>query len=202
MDEPTLGVRRPVSGESDDDIARRIRGRDARAFDAFFARFGGPLLHYLCGMTRDRMLAEDLVQETVLRVHRHIGRYEERGTFRAWVFRIATNLALTELRRRPRAPAAMDDTALERADPDAPIAEAVLESRQRASMLDAGLAELPPEHRAVLLLRVREEMDLAAIAGTLGIPVGTVKSRIHHAVKRLRAYAERRDDSPERGDHR
>ncbi len=190
-----------MTPESDDDIARRIRRRDPHAFDAFFERFGGPLLHYLAGMTRDRMLAEDLVQETVLRVHRHIGRYEERGTFRAWVYRIATNLALTELRRRSRAPAPLDAAALEHADPHAPDIEGALAAEQGARVLGDGLAALPDAHRAVLLLRVREEMDLAAIAGALGIPVGTVKSRIHHAVRRLREYAERRDEAPERGEH-
>ena len=187
-----------MAADSDDDLAERIRARDPRAFDAFFARFGASLLHYLLGMVGDRMQAEDLVQETVLRVHRGITRYEERGTFRAWVYRIATNLALTELRRRQyAAPRHLDGEALELADPSHAEAGAALEAEQQERVLQAGLAKLPAEQRTVLLLRIREEMGLSEIARTLKIPEGTVKSRIHHAVRKLREFAEH----AERGTH-
>jgi RNA polymerase sigma-70 factor (ECF subfamily) len=179
-----------VAADPDDDLAARIRAREARAFDEFFTRLGAPLLHYLAGMVGDRALAEDLLQETVLRVHQGIARYQERGTFRAWVYRIATNLALTELRRRPRARAAGLDGARDLADPRHADAGAALDADRCARVLDAGLAELPAEQRTVLLLRVREEMDLGEIARTLGIPEGTVKSRLHHAVRKLRQYAD------------
>ena len=182
----------------DDVLAARILARDPRAFDEFFARFGAPLLHYLAGMVGERALAEDLLQETVLRVHSGIARYQERGTFRAWVYRIATNLALTELRRRPYVPTTGLDGALHVVDPRQVEAGAALDADRRARVLDAGLAELPAEQRTVLLLRLREEMDLGEIARTLGIPEGTVKSRIHHAVRKLREYA----DIAERGANR
>ncbi len=183
----------------DEDLARRIRARDPRAFDAFFDRFAPGLLHYLAGMTGDHPTAEDLLQETVLRVHANIVRYEERGTFRAWVYRIATHLALTELRRRPARPAPLEGAALERPDPACADAGAAIDAERRGRVLEHGIAALPAEQRAVLLLRVREELDLRGIAAVLAIPEGTVKSRLHHAVRRLREFAAASESTPRGG---
>lgn len=176
----------------DEEIARRIRRGDTRAFDAFYDRYAGPLHGYLAGMTGDPAGAEDLVQEAMLRVFRHIERYEERGTFRAWVFRIATNLALTELRRRRYAATIpLDAGAPEPSDPADTDPGAAWEAEDRTNAVEATLATLPDEQRAVVLLRVRREMGIADIARTLGVPEGTVKSRLHHAIRKLREGVER-----------
>lgn len=172
-----------------DDLARRIRARDPRAFDAFYDAYGPALLHYLAGMTGDPALAEDLLQETLLRVHGGIARYEERGTFRAWIYRIATNLALTELRRRPARAGPLGDEALACPDPAHVDAGEALDARRRERLLARGLATLPDEQRTVLLLRVRQDLGIREIARVLAIPEGTVKSRLHHAVRRLREFA-------------
>jgi RNA polymerase sigma-70 factor (ECF subfamily) len=148
-------------------------------------------------MVGDPCGAEDLVQETVLRVYRSIGRYEERGTFRAWVFRIATNLALSELRRRRYAVAGpLDEGAAQVPDPGAPDPHGVLEARERERAVEAALATLPDEHRAVILLRVRQGMAIREMAQTLCVPEGTIKSRMHHAVRRMREYVSRREGTP------
>jgi len=139
-------------------------------------------------MVSHRAQAEDLLQETMLRVFRNIDRYRAPGAFRAWVFRIATNLALTELRRRRLAATdAWDDRLLELPDLDLPQPHARLEAEERARTLRAGLLRLPHDQRAVFLLRARG-MELREIAETLNVPVGTVKSRIHHAVQKLQAF--------------
>ena len=180
---------------ADDGLADRIRHGDPDAFRAFYATCSGPLLGYLAGMVGDRAAAEDLLQETLLRVFRNIASYEERGAFRSWVFRIATHLALSELRRRGRAAASpLDDRVLELPDPSRVDPAEHLEDEERRRIVESGLLRLPPEQRAVLLLRVREDMDIGEIARTLGVPEGTVKSRIHHAVRQLRKLAEQWDE--------
>jgi RNA polymerase sigma-70 factor (ECF subfamily) len=171
----------------DDDLAKRIRRGDAGAFDVLFDRFAARLRGYLVGMVGDAATADDLLQETFLRVYHHIDRYEPRGTFAPWIFRIAGNLAITEVRRRryrrttplDRGPDPPCDSA--RADPAAIHAAGV-----RTREVESALTRLPEAQRAVVLLRVRDEMPLEEIARTLRVPVGTVKSRLHHAVKRLR----------------
>ena len=184
----------------DDDLARRIRRGDRNAFDAFFDGYSGPLLGYLAGMVSDRALAEDLLQETMLRVYRRIDRYQERGAFRSWVFRIATNLALTELRRRRLAATeALDERVLELPSPGVSDPGELFETGERERLVEAGLAILADEQRSVILLRVRHGMEVQEIAHTLCVPEGTVKSRIHHAVRKLREFVEQRDGRTIRG---
>jgi RNA polymerase sigma-70 factor (ECF subfamily) len=169
-------------------IAGRIRRGDPSAFDEFFERMAGPLLGYLTGMLGDRARAEDVLQESAIRVHGSIHRYNEAGRFRAWVFRIATNLALTELRRaRYRAYDSLD-CVREVADERAPDPLAAAENGERLRLLREGLRGLPDEHRAVVLLRVRRGLEIREIAEILCVPEGTVKSRLHTAVRRLRRH--------------
>ncbi len=176
--------------EWEDTIAERIHRGDSTAFDELFDRYGPRLLAYLQGMTRDPCLAEDLLQETFVRVHQHIHRYEERGAFKAWVYRTATNVALTELRRRRYATSVpLDEEALHVEEPGADPARR-LETGLRLAAVDEALSQLGEEHRVVILLRVREEMGMREIAETLRVPVGTVKSRMHHAVRYLREWIE------------
>src|SRR5262249_45263752 len=125
---------------SDDDLARGLRRGDREAFAAFFDRYSGPLLGYLAGMVGDPALAEDLVQETMLRVFRNIERYRERGMFKAWVFRIASNLALTHLRRRRVVRCGpFDRRSLEIPDPMVREPHERLESEELARWIDAGI---------------------------------------------------------------
>lgn len=137
-----------------------------------------------------RATAEDLVQETMLRVHQHIGSYRERGSFQAWVYRIATNAALTELRRRRyRHADALGPEALAAPDTAQPDPGEQLDRRKREQAVDAALGALPDEQRVVILLRVRMGLRIAEIAGVVGVPEGTIKSRLHHAVRKLRECA-------------
>ncbi len=193
-----LGRRERPGGDRADawgeEIARRIRRGDRAAFDELFDRCAGRLLGFLMGMVGDRATAEDLVQETMLRVYRHIGRYRERGSFRAWIFRIAGNLALTELRRRRyRAAQPLDAAILEIPDERAADPEEARAAAEREWALHAALSALADGQRAVILLRVREGMPIHEIARTLCVPEGTVKSRIHLAVRKLQELVSRRE---------
>jgi RNA polymerase sigma-70 factor (ECF subfamily) len=180
---------------ADEDIARRIARGEPAAFDAFFDRYAASLLAYLEGMVRDRNGAEDLLQETLVRVWSHIARYREEGRFRAWVFRIATNLALTELRRRRyRGTVDLDRAAREIPAPGTPDPHEHLERRERDRLLAEAIERLPDEQRAVVLLRVRGGMSLAEISTALQVPEGTVKSRLHQSVQRLRKDIDRRHE--------
>ncbi len=188
-------------GLSEERFAVRIRRGDARAFDEFFDAYAGPLLRYLDGMVGNRSTAEDLLQDTMVRVYRHIGAYREQGSFPAWVFRIATNAALSELRRRRWAAGQEpDEAALRIAAPRSAEPPEVLEAQERSRNLAAALEQLPDEQRAVLLLRIRQGMDIGEIATVLCIPPGTVKSRIHYAVRKLREVFDRHECAPAEDD--
>jgi RNA polymerase sigma-70 factor (ECF subfamily) len=137
------------------------------------------LCHRLCGNAAD---AADATQEALLAVVRGLPRFDGRARFSTWVYRVATNACLDELRRRSRRPVvglddrraegarALDGTTRGGADPG----DAVV----RRLDVDAALATLSPDHRAAVVLRDLCGLDYAEIAETLGIPAGTVRSRI------------------------
>lgn len=178
-------------GVNDDQLARRIRRGEPRAFDDLFDRHAGPLLRYLTGMTGSRPVAEDLLQETMLSIYRHIDHYEERGAFRGWIYRIATNQALSHLRRRRTVESAgvVDPDSLPTGAPSDALDR--LQGAEEAEAARRAVATLPAEQRAVLMLRINGELSIEEIARALEIPTGTVKSRLHYAIARLREVAAR-----------
>lgn len=177
---------RPETGWSDDELARRVLERDPSAFDLLFDRFGPPILGYLTRMVGCRETAEDLLQETMIRIHGRIDHYREQGRFRAWVYRIATNQAITHLRRARLERASRERITREASDRVEPMAVRLVEGHEEAEQIATAIRELPVEMRSVLLLRVDRGLGLKEIAEILSIPEGTVKSRLHYAIERLR----------------
>jgi RNA polymerase sigma-70 factor (ECF subfamily) len=151
------------------------------------------------GLTRNPSDADDLAQETFVRAWQAIGRFRVGEPLYPWLARIAVNLAYSLFRRRRRRPETPIEPLIEAGhewagedDPARDAAEA--ESRER---LEASFAELKPEHRAVLVLRVVEGMSYDEIAGALGVPVGTVMSRLSRARAELKSrLAARTGESP------
>ena len=156
---------------------------DRTAFDALFRRWAAPLLRYLERMLRDAAAAEELVQEVFLRVHGARERYQPEARFSTWLYRIATNLALNELRRpRRRAPHASLD------EPDAPepagaqpAPERSLDARRLAARAAHELARLPERQRAALCLSAVEGLSYAEVAAALEISESAVKALVHRA---------------------
>jgi RNA polymerase sigma-70 factor (ECF subfamily) len=162
---------------------------DAAAFDALFRRWSPPLLRYLARMVRDLGTAEDLVQEVFLRVHRARERYAPDARFSTWLYRIATNLALNELRRpRRRAPHLASD-----AEGTPPLAaeggapEDLLDARRRGRAAVRALAALPERQRAALCLAAVEGLSYAEVAEALEVTEPAVKSLVHRARAALAA---------------
>jgi RNA polymerase sigma-70 factor (ECF subfamily) len=160
-----------------------LRAGDGAAFDALFRRWAGPLLRYLERMLRDAGAAEELVQEVFLRVHGARERYEPQARFSTWLYRIATNLALNELRRprRSRVHASLDEPEAPEIAGEAPEAEQRLDARRLSRRVVAGLAELPERQRAALCLAAVEGLSYAEVAGALEISETAVKALVHRA---------------------
>jgi RNA polymerase sigma-70 factor (ECF subfamily) len=171
----------------DEDVRLMLsfRAGDAAAFDALFERWARPLLRYLERMVRDPGAAEELVQEAFLRVYRARERYEPDARFSTWLYRIATNLALNELRRpRRRDPheSLGDEHGLEA---PLPASDELADARQRARRLEAALAELPERQRAALWLSAVEGLSYAEVAASLEVSESAVKALVHRARSRL-----------------
>jgi RNA polymerase sigma-70 factor (ECF subfamily) len=146
------------------------------------------LAYRLTGNTHD---AEDLTQETFIRVFRSLASYKP-GTFEGWLHRITTNLFLDMARRRSRVrmEGLPEDT--DRIVGDDPTPEQVYTATHLDPDLEAALDELPPEFRAAVVLCDVEGLSYEEIGATLGVRLGTVRSRIHRGRQALRASLERR----------
>ncbi|MFD4252201.1 RNA polymerase sigma factor SigE [Amycolatopsis thermoflava] len=146
------------------------------------------LAYRLTGNTHD---AEDLTQETFIRVFRSLASYKP-GTFEGWLHRITTNLFLDMARRRSRVrmEGLPEDT--DRIVGDDPSPEQVYSDTHLDPDLQAALDELPPEFRAAVVLCDVEGLSYEEIGATLGVKLGTVRSRIHRGRQALRASLERR----------
>jgi RNA polymerase sigma-70 factor (ECF subfamily) len=180
---------------ADDQILRLQRG-DPEALTAILACYQHRLYRYLCRLVHDPALADDLFQQTWLRVMEKIGRYDARARFDTWLFSVAHNLAIDHLRRQRCSsldePADSGTTAADRLRAPGPDPlEELLES-ERVEILAAGMQELPAIHREVLSLRFEEGMRLEQIAEVAAVPLSTVKSRLHRALQSLRDAVERR----------
>jgi RNA polymerase sigma-70 factor (ECF subfamily) len=146
----------------------------------------GPLAYRVArGILRNTADAEDVAQEALLRAYRRFDRLRDRNRFRAWLVRIAFRLALDRLRSGKRRE--LRDTLWSQPEhqPRAATAEDLAASNEFRAHLENALAELPKKLRLVLLLAAMEGHTIEEIASMLGIPAGTVKSRIFFARKQL-----------------
>jgi RNA polymerase sigma-70 factor, ECF subfamily len=175
----------------DRELLARITGHDEAAFEQLCARYGEPLRRHLARITRADDTADDLLQDTLLRIWTYAAQWDGRGAPAGWLFRIATSVALNALRserRRPRpAPATHGDTlrhdewmADQRLGP-----EELAERAEEYDRLRSLVAQLPEEKREVLRMVHGDELSLAEVARVLGVPPGTVRSRLHYATRRL-----------------
>jgi RNA polymerase sigma-70 factor (ECF subfamily) len=172
--------------DEDAQLMLAFRAGDAGAFDALFRCWAGRVLRYLGRLVRDPAVAEELVQEVFLRVHRAREGYRADARFSTWLFTIATNVARNELRRprqRTRERSLDEEShagSFELAAPGAG-ADAVVHARRVAATLEAELAALPDRQREALWLAAVEGLSYAAVASALETSEASVKALVHRA---------------------
>jgi RNA polymerase sigma-70 factor (ECF subfamily) len=169
---------------SDEALMMAYRRGESKAFDELLLRYRTPLFSTLRRLVGDRALAEDLFQETFLRVIQHAGRYDAGRKFSGWVFRIARNLAVDALRQRGvRREEELDEEHQDPAGgPDRALARA-----EQGEAISRALELLPLEQREVFLMREWAGLSFKEIAEVTESPLNTVLGRMHLAVKKLRA---------------
>lgn len=165
-----------------------VRGNEA-AFATLVDRYKGRMINLVCRFINDRDRAQEIAQEVFLRVFIHRERYRPSGKFSTWIYTIAVNLTKNEIRRRVRARGVVSlDSLLEAtgdssrfvADPG-PRPDRRLMQREIQERVGRALAELPEKYREVILLRDVQGLAYEEIEQVLGIPGGTVRSRINRA---------------------
>ena len=172
-----------------DDLSRLLlrvgRDQDDSAFETLFRHYGPRIRAFMRKRCGDATQAEELMQETFANVWRRAGSFDPaRGTVSAWIYTVARNTSVDVFRRRNRPEFDPQDPAL--VPEAAEQADTVMEMRQSAERLRLAMRDLPGEQSEVLKLSFFEELSHSVIAERLGIPLGTVKSRIRMAFSRLR----------------
>ena len=177
--------RQAASGEFDVLIGRIAATADRAAFAELFQHFAPRVKSYALRLGAPGPAAEELAQETLLAVWRKAAQFDaDRASASTWIFTIARNLRIDALRRERPPPPPEDD-----ADP-APLADMLLSDAEQGGRVRQALAALPPEQLQVIRLSFFSDAPHAAIAESLGLPLGTVKSRLRLAMIRLRSQLE------------
>jgi RNA polymerase sigma-70 factor (ECF subfamily) len=173
---------------------RGVRGGDVAKLGLLFERYHRPLFDFLARMTGDRAAAEDLVQDVFVRVLKYRATFRDEGRFETWVFRIARNARADWFKSRGT-PAEILDEAAGHPAPVAPIDEQLARDRDVAC-LERALLMLRDDKRELIVLARYRGMKHEAIAELLGVEAGTVKVRIHRAMRELREIFLRLSESP------
>jgi RNA polymerase sigma-70 factor (ECF subfamily) len=170
-------------------------------FEELVRRFGGPLHRYLARYLGDPASADDVLQDTFLQVHAKRRLYRDGSSARSWLYAIATRRAVDALRRAGRhatvsldRPVGQGETVdaaalVDLLADDGPGPLDGLQEEERRDWVRESIARLPELPRQALLLAYYQGLTYAEIVGALGVPLGTVKSRLHNAIARLRALA-------------
>lgn len=167
----------------------RCQAGDEDAFGRLLAEFGPRTLRYLRGLVGDE--AEDVHQEVWLSVYRSLASLADPRAFRTWLFSTTRRRAIDHLRRHRREDALLEEIAGFMSDRHAGGEDDAPDDLDDDAF-DQAIAYLPAAQRDVLLLRFRDDLTYAEIALIVGCPVGTVKTRLHHARRKLREFTERR----------
>ncbi len=187
---------RSANSAANTEIAERLKAGDPLLLDQLIVEYQHRLLRYLLYLTSNRELAEDLFQETWMRVLLRGAQFNGNARFDTWLFTIARNLVIDFRRRRTMSSleemseGGEDDRPFEIASSDPTPFDNYLK-RQNGKLVAEALLTLEPLHREVLVLRFHEELALDQIAAVTGAPLSTVKSRLYRGLAALRPFVER-----------
>ena len=182
--------RRRLGELGDSDVVQAFLDGDQRAFAELVRRYDNRLLNFVYRTVGDRERAQDLVQETFVRVYRHLARFDQSKRFSTWIYTIASNLAKNELRNRSRNPLVLFQTIKKNWEADhRPLEwedtqykpDDLFRKRNLREQVEAAVDQLPEHHRMVFVLRELEGKTYEEIAEITGCNLGTVKSRLNRA---------------------
>jgi RNA polymerase sigma factor (sigma-70 family) len=199
---------------SDEDrilVERCLKG-DEKAFEELLRMYRSSVFSICLRMVRNSTIAEDIAQEVFIKVFSALNRYDPTFPFSSWINRITSNLCIDHLRREKERTISLDQPVGGEDDDlliQVPSREAGpdrrMESNEMMAALEEALGNLPEHYRIIVILRHQEQLSYEEIADTLGIPLGTVKARIHRArniimehFERKGLYRNRRDGGSDR----
>jgi RNA polymerase sigma-70 factor (ECF subfamily) len=181
---------------SDHDLVVRAQKGSEKAYRELLERYQRPVFSLIYRMVRDREQAEDLSQETFVRVFNHIDRYDPAYKFSSWIFKIATNLTIDWMRKKEVPTVSIDGSRYATTSDEIEASTITVESkdetpeelliaRELGNEIEQAITRLRPEYKTAILLRHVEDRPYEEIAQIMSLPLGTVKTYIHRGRKEL-----------------
>jgi RNA polymerase sigma-70 factor (ECF subfamily) len=195
-------ARRPRASDPSEDprndreLVYGARLGDEGAFDALFYRYRDGIFRIALAITKDPSTAEEIVVDTFARAHRAMARLEPDDSLRPWLYRVAINESYDRQPRKGVTFSSVDDHADELVAGDEGSPSQLAERAELRRVVLACVDTLDPKHRTVVVLHYLNGLNLAEIAVIVECPVGTVKSRLHYALRRLRTHLSRHPGLP------
>jgi RNA polymerase sigma-70 factor (ECF subfamily) len=187
---PGRAAKKPADQEprGDRELVYAAREGDMQAFDALFYRYKDGIFRLGVAITKDPSAAEEIVVDTFARAHRAIARLEPEGSLRPWLYRVAVNLSYNRRPRKGLVMSTLEDVHEESLTSDDRSPSSLAELKELRDIVLAAVDTLGPKHKVVVVLHYLNGLNLAEIAQVVDCPVGTVKSRLHYALRRLRTH--------------
>jgi RNA polymerase sigma-70 factor, ECF subfamily len=176
-----------MAAESDNELLARVRAGDQLALQTLYGRHHVKIYRFALRLLRDEAAAEDVVSEVFIDVWRNAAQFEGRSEASTWLLAMARNKAYSALRRRKED--SLDDEAAAEIADDADNPEVAMQKLSKGERLRECLLQLSPEHREVIDLVYYHDKSVEEVAQIVGVPEGTVKTRMFHARKRLAELA-------------
>lgn len=167
-------------------LVSRVQNGGIEALGELYERYRSQVYRTATAITHDERMAEDILQEVFLRVNRYADSFDQSQPFEPWLYRITVNLSYTWTNRAKRWVHCFQDAIERLTAPSKRDPERVTESREQCAMLRRAIEGLPDSHRVVVILYYLEGLSVSEVAYALGVPEGTVKSRLYYAREKLR----------------
>ncbi|QBK25898.1 RNA polymerase sigma factor [Ureibacillus thermophilus] len=161
---------------------RQILAGDKRAYIHIINQYKNPLYATILRMTKNPQTAEDMLQEVFIKVYERLPKYDQKGPFKSWLYRIAINHCIDELRKKRIQTEQMEEAIIQSNE----TPEVVLLQNEKSRELEKMLSTLPEEERIILLLRYTNDLSYAEISDALGISIMDVRNKLYRAKKKLR----------------
>lgn len=177
-----------ADARTDRDLVYAARDGEMLAFDALFYRYRDGIFRLGLAITKDPSAAEEIVVDTFARAHRALARLEPDDSLRPWLYRVAVNLSYNRRPRKGLVLSSLDDAVDEALANEEGSPSNVAEQAELRGLVLSAVDELGPKHRIVVVLHYLNGLNLTEIAEVVDCPVGTVKSRLHYALRSLRTH--------------
>jgi RNA polymerase sigma-70 factor (ECF subfamily) len=177
-----------IESRGDRELVYAARDGDMQAFDGLFYRYKDGIFRLGLAITKDPSAAEEIVIDTFARAHRALARLEPEGSLRPWLYRVAVNLSYNRRPRKNVIMSPLEDSANDTFQSEERSPSVLAEQAEVRRIVLAAVDTLGPKHRIVVVLHYMNGLNLAEIAEVVDCPIGTVKSRLHYALRRLRTH--------------